>query len=57
MIYLLHGTDTDKSRLKMHELADSLKKKKPDAAYFKMDEEHWNQAELEEYCGGQGLFS
>jgi DNA polymerase III delta subunit len=56
MIYLLHGADTDKSRAKMHELADSLKKKKPDAAYFKMDEEHWNQAELEEYCGGQGLF-
>jgi len=40
----------------MHELADSLKKKKPDAAYFKMDAEHWNQAELQEYCGGQGLF-
>ncbi len=56
MIYLLHGADTDKSRLKMHELADSLKKKKPDAAYFKMDAEHWDQAELEEYCGGQGLF-
>src|ERR1017187_6871771 len=56
MIYLLHGADTDKSRAKMHELADSLKKKKPDAAYFKMDAEHWNQAELEEYCGGQGLF-
>jgi len=56
MIYLLHGADTDKSRLKMHELTDSLKKKKPDAAYFKMDAEHWNQSELEEYCGGQGLF-
>src|ERR1035437_10060001 len=56
MIYLLHGTDTDKSRSKMHEMVDSLKKKKPDAAYFKMDAEHWNLAELEEYCGGQGLF-
>ncbi|MDE2188286.1 MAG: hypothetical protein KGJ35_00950 [Patescibacteria group bacterium] len=56
MIYLLHGADTTKSRAKMHELSDSLKKKKPDAAYFKMDAEHWNQAELEEYCGGQGLF-
>jgi len=56
MIYLLHGADTDKSRQKMHELADSLKKKKPDAAYFKMDAEHWNPAELDEYCGGQGLF-
>jgi DNA polymerase III delta subunit len=56
MIYLLHGADTDKSRAKMHELSDSLKKKKPDAAYFKMDAEHWNEVELEEYCGGQGLF-
>jgi DNA polymerase III delta subunit len=56
MIYLLHGTDTDKSRVKMHELAGTLRAKKPDAAYFKMDAEHWNLAELEEYCGGQGLF-
>jgi DNA polymerase III delta subunit len=56
MIYLLHGTDTDKSRAKMHEMTDSLKNKKPDAAFFKMDVEHWNLAELEEYCGGQGLF-
>ena len=56
MIYLLHGTDTDKSRTKARELSDSLKKKKPDAAFFRMDAEHWNPAELEEYCGGQGLF-
>lgn len=57
MIYLLHGADTDKSRAKMREMSDALRKKQPDAAYFRMDAEHWNQAELEEYCGGQGLFS
>ena len=56
MIYLLHGTDTDKSRAKMRELADSLRARKPDAAFFRMDAEHWNAAELVEYCGGQGLF-
>ena len=57
MIYLLHGADTDKARTKMRELSDALRKKQPDAAYFRMDAEHWSQAELEEYCGGQGLFS
>lgn len=57
MIYLLHGADMDKSRAKMREMSDALRKKQPDAAYFRMDAEHWNQAELEEYCGGQGLFS
>lgn len=56
MIYLLHGADTDRSRAKMRELSDSLKKKKPDAAFLRMDAEHWKEAELEEYCSGQGLF-
>jgi DNA polymerase III delta subunit len=57
MIYLLHGADADRSRAKMREISDSLRAKQPDAAYFRMDAEHWNLAELEEYCGGQGLFS
>jgi DNA polymerase III delta subunit len=56
MIYLLHGTDVEKARTKTRELSDALHAKRPDAAFFRMDAEHWNPAELEEYCGGQGLF-
>lgn len=57
MIYFLHGTDIDKARAKAHELTDSLQKKKPDASFFVMDSENFNVPILEEYIGGQGLFS
>ena len=57
MIYFYYGTDTDKARKKSSELIDSLRKKKPDAGFFKMDSEHFDLAKLEEYIGGQGLFS
>ncbi len=57
MIYFFHGTDTDKVRTKANELADSLRKKKPDASFFKIDSENFDLAVLKEYIGGQGLFS
>ncbi len=57
MIYLYHGTDIQKIIKKSHELIDSLKKKKPDASFFKIDSEHFSIAMLDEYIGGQGLFS
>lgn len=57
MIYFLHGTDTDKGRSKAHEMIDALQKKKPDASFFKMSTENWSEAQLQEYAGGQGLFS
>lgn len=57
MIYFLHGTDIDKARAKAHEMIEALLKKKPDASFFKMNNENWNPAQLEEYAGGQGLFS
>ncbi len=56
MIYFLHGTDIEKGRTKAHELVASLLKKKPDASFFKMDSQNWDEATLEEYAGGQGLF-
>ncbi len=56
MIYFLHGTDIDKARVKAHDLVDSLLKKKPDASFFKMNNENWSPAQLQEYAGGQGLF-
>lgn len=57
MIYFYHGTDIDKARDKAHELIDSLRKKKPDASFFKIDTEHFDISKLTEYIGGQGLFS
>jgi DNA polymerase III delta subunit len=56
MIYFLHGNDTEKGRTKAHELIGSLQKKKPDASFFKMDAETFDETKLQEYAGGQGLF-
>ncbi|MDP3962667.1 MAG: hypothetical protein Q8Q03_02265 [bacterium] len=56
MIYFLHGNDIDKGRVKVHDLTASLLKKKPDASFFKMDLPGWDEALLESYIGGQGLF-
>lgn len=57
MIYFLHGTDVDKARAKANELIESLRKKKPDASFFKIDSENFNTSVLQEYIGGQGLFT
>ncbi len=57
MIYFYYGTDTERARVKAHELIDSLQKKKPDAGFFKISTENFNQSTLEEYIGSQGLFS
>jgi DNA polymerase III delta subunit len=57
MIYFLYGTDIDKARTKANELIESLRKKKPDASFFKIDSENFNGSLLQEYIGGQGLFS
>lgn len=57
MIYFFHGTDTDKARYKAHELIDSLRKKRPDASFFSINSENFNPTQLQEYIGGQGLFS
>lgn len=56
MIYLLYGQDVAQARKKAHELVDSLLKKRPDAAFFKLDTENWQEAAFDEYIAGQGLF-
>ncbi len=57
MIIFIHGEDTDKSRKKAHELIDNLRKKKPDASFFKINGENWSEEIISEYALGQGLFS
>lgn len=56
MLYLLYGSDTDKARAKARELLETLQKKKPDAAVFRIEPEKWGEVHLEEFIGGQGLF-
>ncbi len=57
MIYFFYGTDIDKARAKAHDLANSLRKKKPEASYFVLDSDNFDVNTIEEYIGGQGLFS
>src|SRR5258708_6593211 len=56
MIYFYYGTDTEKGRGKSYELVESLRKKKPDASFFKISSENFDQNLLDSYIGGQGLF-
>ena len=57
MIYLLHGTDIERSREKLRSLMASLVAKKPDASRIKFTDETFNSAEFPGLVGGQGLFS
>ncbi len=56
MFYFLHGTDTHKSREKLHELLVLAKKKRPDAEIFKMTTENWSEGQFDELLISQGLF-
>lgn len=56
MLYLFHGTDTQKAREKARALIDALQKKKPDASYFKQTTDTLDEAVLEELTQSQGLF-
>ena len=57
MIYLLHGTDVIKSRKKLHALLDSMFVKKPDASFVRVEAGEFDENRLEEFVGGQGLFT
>lgn len=57
MIYLLYGSDTAKSRSKLHELVAGLVKKKPDALHVRLTEENFDESKLDELLGSSGLFS
>lgn len=57
MLYILHGPEIYTARQKAHMLIEKLLAKKPNAAHFRLDDETFNAALLEEYVGGQGLFA
>jgi DNA polymerase III delta subunit len=57
MLYAFYGTDIKQSQEKAHKLIDSLRAKKPDAAFEQVSGENWSPAVIENHLGGQGLFS
>ena len=56
MIYLLYGTDTHKSRTKLHEMLEILSKKRPNSEIFKITSENWSEDKLLELFSSKGLF-
>lgn len=56
MLYLLHGSDITKSIDKANKLVKTMLSKKPNASYFKINEDNFNIEEIQEFVGGQGLF-
>jgi len=61
MIYFFYSDGkndgTQIAAKKAASLAADLLKKKPDASLFSLTEENWNDSAIDEYTGGQGLFS
>lgn len=56
MIYFLHGSDTQKSRKKMHEILQGLSTKRPNSEIFKLTTENWNEGQFDELVQSLGLF-
>ncbi|MEK7641973.1 MAG: hypothetical protein AAB365_03215 [Patescibacteria group bacterium] len=57
MLYVFHGTDTPAAVTKATSLVASLRAKKPDASYVRVEAAQWSPSIIEEHIGGQGLFS
>ncbi|MCK5285651.1 MAG: hypothetical protein KAJ58_00275 [Candidatus Pacebacteria bacterium] len=56
MLYFLYGNNTQKAKKKLDSLLDLLFIKKPNASFFKLDLDNFNESKLEELLFGQGLF-
>jgi DNA polymerase III delta subunit len=57
MLYVFHGSDTHAAITKASTLIASLRAKKADASYVRVEAGHWSPSIIEEHLGGQGLFS
>ncbi|MCF7865773.1 MAG: hypothetical protein K9M11_04730 [Candidatus Pacebacteria bacterium] len=57
MLYVIHGTDTQKGRSKLQSLVGVLQSKRPDATLFRLSPENWNQGFLDEVLSGVNLFT
>ena len=56
MLYFLYG-DFQKSNSKAEQLVQTMLDKKPDATFFKINSENFDESELDFLLGGQGLFT
>src|SRR3989344_2796564 len=56
MLYLFYGSDTDKARARARGVIDVMKKKRPEAEYFRVTTSSWDAATAEQFIEGQGLF-
>lgn len=57
MLYLFHGTDTTTAVKKSLALIGSLRTKRPDATFVRIEASDWSSSVIQEHLGGQGLFS
>lgn len=57
MLYVFHGPDTHTAITKASSLVASLRAKKADASYVRVEAGQWTPSIIEEHLGGQGLFS
>ena len=57
MLYLCHGADVAQAGVKARALTDSLRAKRPDAAFERIEGDSWDSSIIEGHLGGQGLFS
>lgn len=56
MLYLIHGSDTLKTRKEANKLASSLLSKRPNSNIFKLNEENFSTEKIEEFSESSGLF-
>ena len=56
MIVFVYGSDSNKTQRAYKAALESLKKKRPDAGFFVVDDESFDEAVFEEFVFGQGLF-
>lgn len=57
MLYIFHGNESEKSREKAHSLINSLRTKRPDAAFIRIEADQWNSEMIKSHLESQGLFS
>ena len=56
MLYLIHGTNTNKVRAKQKELIGIMQSKQPNVSLYKITSENWTDTILDELLSSQGLF-
>ncbi|MEI6042147.1 MAG: hypothetical protein WCQ00_01085 [bacterium] len=56
MLYLIHGTNTNKVRAKQKELIGIMQSKQPNVSLYKVTTENWSEIMMDELMSSQGLF-